>query len=104
MVTTPDQAVRAQIDAIKAHLRTEGLSDVEDPIELQKAAFEGFHTIWATFDGQRRTLRLGYGWLQEHRADQLSAWLKDKEIARRLKSGDRVVTVRDSGLIEGLLE
>lgn len=101
---TPDQAVRAQIDAIKAHLRAEGLADVEDPIDLQKAMSEGFHTIWATFNDERRALRLGYGWLQEHRADELAAWFTEKEIARRLTTDERVVTVRDSGLIQGFLE
>jgi hypothetical protein len=101
-MSTPDQAVRSQIDAIMAYLRAEGLADVEDPPEIRlKKADQHLHTIRATFDGKTRFLRVDYGWLSDHSPDGAVAWLRDKEIAQSLQADDYEITIHHGGMIEG---
>jgi len=100
---TPDEAVRPQIEAIKALLAAEGLADVDDPRELQLKVFDrNRHTIRATFKRTARFLRLDYGWLSDHPKDAV-AWLQEREIAKSLKAGDYDITIHAKGTIEAKL-
>lgn len=75
---TPDRAVRRQIEAAKAHLRVEGLSDVEDAPELQRRTFDGRHVIAMTFQGHRRFLWLSYPWLSERSPEAVAQELSER--------------------------
>ena len=97
---TPDRQVRGQIEAIKAHLGAEGLADIE---ELLTKAFEGFHTIRATFNNKARLLRLSYQWLSDNSPQTAVAWLQEKEVVQSLKGNDYDISIHDAGTIEGKL-
>ncbi|MFQ5932403.1 MAG: hypothetical protein ACE5MM_08345 [Nitrospiraceae bacterium] len=86
MLRTPDEPVRAQIEAAKAYLRDEGFTKVEDPPEIQQQAFERhLHTIRMRLRGETRILRLSYTWLEEHRPDHVSRWLSERDIGRSMR-------------------
>ncbi len=98
-LTTPDRAVRPQIEATKDYLRTEGFSDVEDPPQVQSKAFErNLHTIMAWTE-TKRILRLSYTWLSERSPDAVREWLGEKDIAGRLRRGTELSILGD-GTIE----
>ena len=100
-----DPQTRAKIDAIKVHLRTSGLTDVDDPPSVQ--IHPDFYliqgavsTIPATVHEHFRFLGLAHGWLQKQETPLAAVtWVREKEIARGLLRDEREVYVENSGLI-----
>jgi hypothetical protein len=85
---TKEGPVRAQIEAVKSFLRGEGLADVEDPLEIQRA-FGGFHIIRATFNEKLHRLRVGFGWLADRTPAGVADWLREHpEVLDLLKDAD----------------
>lgn len=100
MYNTPDQEVRPQIEAVKGYLVSVGFSDVEDPPEIQKVAFEHQHTIRMSFENRTRILRLDYGWLSDHTVQQVRTWLDERAIGDSLQTDDTTeCSVSQGGLI-----
>ena len=102
MLSTPDQRVRAQIEAVKAYLRAEGFIDVEDPPQTQQQAFERhLHTIRMKFNEGSRILRLSYSWLEEHQPGDIPRWLGERNIGRSLREDPDAteVVIRADGMI-----
>jgi len=96
---TPAQDVRAQIDAITAHLTAEGLIVTEEPPVGLARAFEGLHTLSVEYEGRRCFLRLNYQWLEDHSADA-AIWLGRHGVPNALKAPDVAeITVAEAGML-----
>jgi hypothetical protein len=94
----PDRAVRNQIDAIKNHLTSEGLTAIEEPPIALGKAFEGFHTLVVQHAGTTRFLRLHYDWLDDHPTNA-ATWLRDEDVAGRLKADVSEIAINERGTI-----
>ena len=81
---TSDEPVRIQIEVVKKYLR-QHFQHVQDPAEIQKKAFDGFHTISIDIDGSRVFVELNYVWLQETPASQISTELEQLKVVEHLR-------------------
>jgi len=102
---TKDGPVRAQIEAVKFFLRAEGLADVEDPLEIQRA-YDGFHIIRSTFNEKPHRLRVGFGWLADQTPERVAGWLREHpEVVDLLKDADmHEAWITDGGQVGGKTE
>ena len=95
-----DQGVRRQIEAVKTHLLAEGLPDILEP----PSSKEGYHSFRSTYDKRIRVLWISYQWLSDNpNPAEVVAYLRDKEIARRLITDTYSATVHDRGTVEAEL-
>ena len=100
MIAAPDQGVRAQIEAVKAHLLAEGLTDILEP----PSSKEGYHSFRSMYDKRLRLLWISYLWLSDNpNPAEVVPYLRDKEIARRLITDTYSATVHDRGTVEAEL-
>ena len=96
---TPDQGVRAQIEAAKDYLRAQGFADVEDPTVVQNQGFErNVHTVRMTHQKQPRLLRLSYSWLQERTPTKCREELARRGVAELLRTESPVAILGDGTL------
>ncbi len=76
MMAAPDQGVRAQIEAVKAHLLAEGLTDILEP----PSSKEGYHSFRSMYDKRLRLLWISYQWQAACLLDQCLGYAE--QIAR----------------------
>jgi hypothetical protein len=101
MLRRADQDVRPQIDAVTAHLLAEGLTGILEPAGNSK---DGYHAFRATYNKGIRLLWISYQWLSDNpNPAEVVAYLRDKEIARRLMTDTYSATVHDRGTVEAEL-
>jgi hypothetical protein len=99
-MAAPDQRVRAQIEAVKAHLLAEGLTDILEP----PSSKEGYHSFRSMYDKRLRLLWISYQWLSDNpNPAAVVAYLEDKNIAGRLITDTYSVTIHDRGTIQAEL-
>jgi hypothetical protein len=95
-----DQGLRPQVEAVKAHLLAEGLTDILEP----PSSKEGYQSFRSMYDKRLRLLWVSYQWLSDKpNPAEVVAYLRDKDIARRLMTDTYSVTIHDRGTVEAEL-
>jgi hypothetical protein len=97
VMAAPDQGTHLQIEAVKAHLLAQGLTDILEP----PSSKEGYHSLRAMYDRRLRLLWISYQWLSDHpNPVEVVAYLRDKDIAWQLMTDTYSVTIHDRGTVQ----
>jgi hypothetical protein len=100
VMTLPDQGARLQIEAVKAHLLAQGLTEILEP----PSSKDGYHSFRSTYDNRVRLLWISYQWLSDNpNPAAVVSYLEDKNIAGQLMTDTCKITIHDGGAVQGEL-